>query len=209
MGDGILYKSPPPPPREQNEIKIFCQSHRKISLCVFSVCARWVNSYSSSVNIGTTWKNLRSFLSILDRMQWTKKTSHATVPSKLPVVGKAAVDSNDTRSSEGRSRTFSTDSGYYEGGGSSSPLSPPILSNIMEASLQSWIFRSRVSIPNLICFHRICAWTLHKFANTVSQRIFVKFEMTLVLFSGAWGKMIHEKNLKQKISWHYPFKGSG
>jgi hypothetical protein len=27
-----------------------------------------------------------------------------------------------------------------------------------------------------------------------------KFEMTLVLFSGAWGKMIHEKNLKQKIS---------
>jgi hypothetical protein len=27
-----------------------------------------------------------------------------------------------------------------------------------------------------------------------------KFEMTLMLFSGAWGKMIHFKNLKQKIS---------
>jgi hypothetical protein len=27
-----------------------------------------------------------------------------------------------------------------------------------------------------------------------------KFEMTLLLFSGAWGKVIHEKNLKQKIS---------
>jgi hypothetical protein len=27
-----------------------------------------------------------------------------------------------------------------------------------------------------------------------------KFEMTLVLFSGAWGKTIHEKKLKQKIS---------
>jgi hypothetical protein len=27
-----------------------------------------------------------------------------------------------------------------------------------------------------------------------------KFEMTTMLFSGAWGKMIHEKNLKQKIS---------
>jgi hypothetical protein len=26
-----------------------------------------------------------------------------------------------------------------------------------------------------------------------------KFEMTLLLFSGAWGKMIHEKNLKQKF----------
>ncbi len=30
--------------------------------------------------------------------------------------------------------------------------------------------------------------------------------MTLMLFSGAWGKMIHEKNLKQNISWHCPFK---
>ncbi len=29
-----------------------------------------------------------------------------------------------------------------------------------------------------------------------------------MLFSGAWGKMIHEKNLKQKISWHCPFKVS-
>ncbi len=32
-----------------------------------------------------------------------------------------------------------------------------------------------------------------------------KFEMTLLLFSGAWGKVIHEKHLKQKISWHCPF----
>jgi hypothetical protein len=30
--------------------------------------------------------------------------------------------------------------------------------------------------------------------------------MTLMLFSGAWGKMIHEKNLKQKILWLCPFK---
>jgi hypothetical protein len=34
----------------------------------------------------------------------------------------------------------------------------------------------------------------------ISPRIFEKIEMTLVLFSGAWGKVIHEKNLKQKIS---------
>ncbi len=27
-----------------------------------------------------------------------------------------------------------------------------------------------------------------------------KFEIILMLLSGAWGKMIHEKNLKQKIS---------
>ncbi len=29
-----------------------------------------------------------------------------------------------------------------------------------------------------------------------------------MLFSGAWGKMIHEKNLKQKILWHCPFNGT-
>jgi hypothetical protein len=34
----------------------------------------------------------------------------------------------------------------------------------------------------------------------ISPQIFNKFEITLVLFSGASGKMIHEKNLKQKIS---------
>jgi hypothetical protein len=34
----------------------------------------------------------------------------------------------------------------------------------------------------------------------ISPRMFEKFEMTLMLFLGAWGNMIHEKNLKQKIS---------
>jgi hypothetical protein len=27
-------------------------------------------------------------------------------------------------------------------------------------------------------------------------------------FSGAWGKMIHEKNRKKKFSWHCLFKGT-
>ncbi len=31
------------------------------------------------------------------------------------------------------------------------------------------------------------------------RNFFKKFEMNLILFFGAWGKMIHEKNLKQKI----------
>ncbi len=35
----------------------------------------------------------------------------------------------------------------------------------------------------------------------IFPRIFEK-----MLLSGAWGKVIHEKNLKQKISWHCPFK---
>ncbi len=30
-----------------------------------------------------------------------------------------------------------------------------------------------------------------------------------MLLSGAWGKVIHEKNQKQKISWHCPFKHRG
>jgi hypothetical protein len=34
----------------------------------------------------------------------------------------------------------------------------------------------------------------------LSPRISKKFEMILELLSGAWGKVIHEKNLKQKIS---------
>jgi hypothetical protein len=33
-----------------------------------------------------------------------------------------------------------------------------------------------------------------------------KCEMMLMLLSGAWWKVIHEKSLKQKISWHCPFK---
>jgi hypothetical protein len=35
-----------------------------------------------------------------------------------------------------------------------------------------------------------------------------KFETAQMAYSGAWGKLIHEKNLKRKISWHCPFKSS-
>ncbi len=33
-----------------------------------------------------------------------------------------------------------------------------------------------------------------------------KFEMVLMGYSGAGGKLIHKRNQKQKISWHCPFK---
>ncbi len=33
-----------------------------------------------------------------------------------------------------------------------------------------------------------------------------KFETVLMQYSGAGGKLIHQKNQKQKISWHCPFK---
>ncbi len=32
------------------------------------------------------------------------------------------------------------------------------------------------------------------------------FETALMVYSGAWGKLIHEKNQKSKILWHCPFK---
>jgi hypothetical protein len=37
-------------------------------------------------------------------------------------------------------------------------------------------------------------------ALRISYEFSKKFKMTLMFFSGAWGKMIHEQNLKQKIS---------
>ncbi len=33
-----------------------------------------------------------------------------------------------------------------------------------------------------------------------------KFEMAVMVYSDAWGKLIYEKNQKSKISWHCPFK---
>jgi hypothetical protein len=40
----------------------------------------------------------------------------------------------------------------------------------------------------------------------VSPRIFEKFEMALMIYIGAWLKLIHEKNQKSKNSWYCPFK---
>ena len=39
---------------------------------------------------------------------------------------------------------------------------------------------------------------LHEFSK--------KFETVLMQYSGAGEKLIHQKNQKQKISWHCPFK---
>ncbi len=35
-----------------------------------------------------------------------------------------------------------------------------------------------------------------------------KFETVLMGYPGAWGKLVHEKNQKSKISWHCLFKGA-
>ncbi len=55
-----------------------------------------------------------------------------------------------------------------------------------------------------IC-HR-CRWYRWSTLSCECLREFSKkFETALVVYSGAWGKLIHEKNQKQKISWHCPF----
>ncbi len=41
----------------------------------------------------------------------------------------------------------------------------------------------------------------------VSCEFSKKFETALLVYSGAWGKLIHEKKQKSEISWHCPFKG--
>ncbi len=49
-------------------------------------------------------------------------------------------------------------------------------------------------------WHRWCTLSreyLRKFSK--------KFEMAVLVYSDAWGKLIHEKNQKSKISWHCPF----
>ncbi len=69
------------PQENKMQLKFSPVPQENITL-VFSLRAKWVRSCPNSINIGATWKNLRSFLSILNRMQWAKNPSHATVPLK-------------------------------------------------------------------------------------------------------------------------------
>ncbi len=42
----------------------------------------------------------------------------------------------------------------------------------------------------------------------ISLQILEKFEMAIMVYSGAWGIRIHKKNLKSKILWHCPFNAA-
>ncbi len=65
------------------------------------------------------------------------------------------------------------------------------------------IFAAQGSNLPPCCWYRRCTLTC-EYINEFPKN----FEMILTLYSGAWGKMIHEKNLKLKISRHCPFKTS-
>ncbi len=59
-------------------------------------------------------------------------------------------------------------------------------------------------IYHVCCWYR-CSW--YRWC-TLTCEFLKNIEMTLMLFSVTLGKMIHEKNLKQKNSWHCSFKDS-
>jgi len=46
----------------------------------------------------------------------------------------------------------------------------------------------------------------HTFSREYLREFSNKFEAVPMGYSGAWGKLIHEKNLNSNISWHCPFK---
>ncbi len=61
-------------------------------------------------------------------------------------------------------------------------------------------------IEDFFICHR-CCW--HRWSTLSCEYLCEfskKFETVLMGYSGAGGKLIHEKNQKQKISWHCPFK---
>ncbi len=58
-----------------------------------------------------------------------------------------------------------------------------------------------------ICHHAVSTTLVVYLELWMSPQICEKFEMAQIVYSGAQGKLIHEKNLKSKISWHCPFKG--
>ncbi len=62
-----------------------------------------------------------------------------------------------------------------------------------------------VSLIPAAIFHRCCWYRWCIFTCKYLCEFLKKFVMNQMIFSGAWGKMIHEKNLKQKISLHCSF----
>ncbi len=62
-----------------------------------------------------------------------------------------------------------------------------------------WRCWYRWQICHLWHWYRWCTFTCEYL-----REFLINFEMTLMLFLWAWGKMIHEKNPRKKISWHCP-----
>jgi hypothetical protein len=76
----------------------------------------------------------------------------------------------------------------------------------LKAKIFIYVFSTTQRWPNKI-FKNFSDWRFFPFATGEYLREFSKkIEMVLMEYSGAEGKLIHEKNQKQKVSWHCPFK---
>ncbi len=77
--------------------------------------------------------------------------------------------------------------------------------NLLLKGVQTKLFKFFCWKIFSIC-HR-CRWHRWQTLSCEYLREFSeKFETALMVQSEAWGKLIQEKNQKQKISWHCPFK---
>ncbi len=70
-----------------------------------------------------------------------------------------------------------------------------------QTKLVKFFFLKIFSICHRFRWHRWCT-SSREYLREFSK----KFEMAVIVYSHAWGKLIHEKNQKSKISWHCPFK---
>jgi hypothetical protein len=82
--------------------------------------------------------------------------------------------------------------GVVDTGGKLPPASLTTAANLPPVSLTPVANLPPVSTTQGELVAKLTCEYLRKFSE--------KFEMILMLLSGAWGKVIHEKNLKQKIS---------
>ncbi len=78
-----------------------------------------------------------------------------------------------------------------------------MLTLLPKGALTKWLkfFCLKIfSICHRCRWHRWCTLS-REYLREFSK----KFELAVKVYSDAWGKLIHEKNQKSKISWHCPF----
>ncbi len=78
-----------------------------------------------------------------------------------------------------------------------------LLPKVAQTKLLKFCCLKIFSICHWCRWHRWCTLS-REYLREFSKKI----EMAVIVYSDAWGKLIHEKNQKSKISWHCPFNTS-
>ncbi len=60
-------------------------------------------------------------------------------------------------------------------------------------------------MKNFCICHRCCWHRWQTLSCKYLREFLKKLETAIIVYSGAWGKVVHEKKQKSKISWHCPF----